>query len=48
MQGEARHSIAEGLNVEIAHTLHDQSMDAKERPRPFDVLEFVEGILLRW
>jgi hypothetical protein len=38
--------MAEGMNVEIAHTLHDQAMEAKERQRPFEVLEFVEALLL--
>jgi hypothetical protein len=38
--------MAEGMNVEIAHTLHDQSMEAEKRQRPFEVLEFVEAILL--
>jgi hypothetical protein len=38
--------MAEGMNVEIAHTLHDQSKEAKERQWPLEVLAFVEAILL--
>jgi hypothetical protein len=38
--------MAEGMSVEIAHTLHDQTMEAKERQPPFEVLEFVQALLL--
>jgi len=40
------HSIAEEMNVESAHTLHDQTMEAKERQRPSEILACVEAILL--
>jgi hypothetical protein len=38
--------MAEGMNVEIAHTLHEQSMEATVQQRPLEVLEFVEALLL--
>ena len=38
--------MAEEMNVESAHTLHDQTMEAKERQRPSEILACVEAILL--
>ena len=41
--------MAEDMNVEIAHTLHEQSLEKVKRQQrkvPLEVLELVEGIML--